>query len=159
METIRKVSVGDKFSNYTVIEPKNNETNRNKRIFKCSCSICGNEIELTLRQLIRKSSANYSCMVRLSTKKWGTPEYNSYRNMKTRCHDPKHRSFKWYGGKGIKISDRWLGCMGFENFLTDMGYKPTPKHQIDRIDSDKNYGPDNCKWSTHLEQQLNKKKL
>ena len=86
-------------------------------------------------------------------------EWSSYKNMRLRCYDPKHRAYKWYGGKGIKVCERWVKPpYGFLNMVKDLGEKPTQKHQIDRIDSDKDYGPENCVWSTHKENQQRKKK-
>lgn len=84
-----------------------------------------------------------------------TSEYYSWQAMKMRCYYKKHRNYKNYGGRGIVVCDRWLH--NFRAFLGDMGYKPTPKHTIDRIDTDGNYEPSNCKWSTQKEQQSNRR--
>lgn len=70
-------------------------------------------------------------------------EYNIYLTMKARCYNPKNEKYKDYGGRGIIICESWL--KSFWNFIADMGYKPFPKAQIDRIDNDGNYEPDNCK--------------
>jgi len=83
-----------------------------------------------------------------------TPEYRSWGNMKNRCFNPNEKRYSDYGGRGITVCDRWKNS--FENFLADMGLKPTPKHSLDRIDNDGDYQKDNCKWSTHVEQQNNR---
>lgn len=82
-------------------------------------------------------------------------EGNSYRAMKNRCYSVTYRYYKRYGGRGIKVCDRWLGKDGFSNFLKDMGEKPSSKHSLDRIDNDGNYEPSNCRWSTQKAQVNN----
>lgn len=85
--------------------------------------------------------------------KWvPTPEYVSWSAMKTRCSNPNQSCYKHYGGRGIKVCERWLV---FKNFLDDMGPKPTPRHTIDRIDTNGNYEPSNCRWITQAEQTRN----
>jgi len=73
--------------------------------------------------------------------------------MKYRCLAPTCKHYKNYGGRGIKVCDRWLNS--FENFLLDMGRKPSPKHSIDRIDVNGDYEPSNCRWATDGEQMRN----
>ena len=83
------------------------------------------------------------------------PTYSSYHAMRNRCYKPSFWAYHRYGGRGIKVCDRWLGKDGYANFVHDVGYRPTAKHSIDRIDSDKDYYPENCKWSTQIEQTNN----
>jgi hypothetical protein len=75
--------------------------------------------------------------------------------MKDRCLNPNFRQWARYGGRGIKVCDRWLDPRkGFQNFLDDMGERPAG-YTLDRIDNDGNYEPSNCKWSTRTQQQRN----
>ena len=69
------------------------------------------------------------------------PEYYSWVGMKTRCYNPNTIYYKNYGGRGIKVCDRWLNS--YENFLNDMGLKPSFEHSLDRINNDGNYNKDN----------------
>jgi len=73
--------------------------------------------------------------------------------MKTRCLNPKNRAWKYYGGRGITICERWLK---FENFFADMGERPEGM-SIERVDTDGNYEPDNCKWATVDEQAASRR--
>ncbi|KKL16673.1 hypothetical protein LCGC14_2493230 [marine sediment metagenome] len=72
-----------------------------------------------------------------------------------RCTNLKSKAYKYYGGRGITVCQRWLGSL--ELFKEDMGERPSPQHSIDRINNDGNYEPSNCKWSTRKEQQNNKR--
>jgi hypothetical protein len=84
-----------------------------------------------------------------------SPEWTSWRSMKRRCEDPKNNAFIYYGGRGIKVCDRW--AHSFENFLADMGKKPVPGYSLGRIDVNGNYEPGNCKWESPREQVRNRR--
>ena len=79
-------------------------------------------------------------------------EYVSWEGMMGRCYNPNHHNFKWYGGRGIVVCDRWHEA---GNFLEDMGERPSPEYTLGRIDNDKGYEPENCRWETITEQNRN----
>lgn len=84
-----------------------------------------------------------------------TVEYSAWSKMIRRCVDPKDAAFRNYGGRGIKVCKKWLNS--FENFLADMGPRPSAEHSIDRIDNDGNYEPGNCRWATRMQQNGNQR--
>jgi hypothetical protein len=79
-----------------------------------------------------------------------SPEYKTWLGMKARCYREKNKDYPNWGGKGIRVCDKWVN--NFMAFYTDMGPKPSPQHTIDRCDSSKNYSPDNCRWATFQQQ-------
>lgn len=93
------------------------------------------------------------------------PEFHVWRAMVYRCTDPSCHAWKNYGGRGIRVCDRWLGPDGFDNFFSDMGPRPEGKsesgralYSIDRHpDNDGDYTPDNCRWATPSEQNRNQR--
>lgn len=125
----------------------------------CKCE-CGRETSASARCLNSGNTRSCGCLRRdgliarrrthgLSRK---APEYVVWKGIRARCNNPKHQNYKQYGGRGIKMCERWDD---YSNFIFDMGPRPTPKHTIERKDNDSGYCPENCKWETRKVQARN----
>lgn len=141
---------GEQFGFYTVIEPKN--PIQLCGLWLCKCK-CGNERYVNKFNLIRGKAK--SCGCRINHGHVGTRTYNSWGAMKKRCLNPNSEVYHNYGGRGIKICQRWIDS--FYDFLADMGECPSKNHTLERIDTNGNYEPSNCKWDTYKAQGNNKR--
>lgn len=153
--------IGTKFTRWLVISRASNDA-VGKAQFLCRCD-CGAEKVLQGILLRRGVSKSCGCLkLEALSKRQKThghtangkpsPTFHSWAGMIARCTNPNNAHYKYYGGVGISVCDRWHS---FSNFLQDMGEKP-PRMSIDRIDVSGNYEPSNCRWATAKEQARNK---
>ena len=96
-----------------------------------------------------------SCRVRGKHRLSYTPEYRAWQTMRLRCLEPSNSAYPAYGGRGITVCDRWKDSP--QAFLDDMGPKPSPRHELDRIDNDHGYEPGNCRWATRSQNDRNRR--
>ncbi len=119
---------------------------------------CGQAKVVRLAHLRHGKIVSCGCVGHAPKEKHGLrhiPEYLIWKAMNERCTRVKCQSFKNYGGRGIKVCDRWRH--DFKSFYEDMGPRPSPNHSIDRKDNDGNYEPGNCRWATAVEQRHNRR--
>jgi len=136
---------------------------KNVKYANCICE-CGNKFESFLGHVKDGHTKSCGCRRISAAKKLFTTHghsigkklgstYKVWRSMKKRCEIPSDTAYSKYGAVGIKICKRWNK---FENFLKDMGERPSLNHSIDRINNNSNYTPQNCRWATTKEQSRNR---
>lgn len=161
MARVTLIDRGERFGRLSVIGRGTNSATGKAR-YSCVCD-CGNVTLVLVSNLLRGRTKSCGCIrIEMAIKtghnnkthgyRW-TITYSSWKSVIERCKKG-HKSSKFYFDRGIKVCDAWLK---FENFLADMGERPSKNHQLDRIDNDQSYHPLNCRWSTVKEQQRNRR--
>lgn len=148
-----QIQVGDKFGRLTVTGSERRFYNGRMRTFSLCVCECGAERSIVQSSLFRGLSKSCGCLSSDTSRethtthgKSSSPEYAAWYSMKKRCYgSDSNKRNKKYRDNQIAICQRWLES--WENFLQDMGSRPSPRHSVDRIDNLKGYEPANCRWA------------
>lgn len=163
MKTTSKNIIGQRFNRLTALR-RYGVDGKGQAKWVCRCA-CGNT-KIVVGVLLRDGRVqSCGCLVRDSNiarslthghtrNGRATSEFSTWKSMLERCYKLYAPQYKNYGRRGIRVCKRWEK---FENFILDMGKKPTAKHSLDRIDNNKHYTASNCRWATYAEQNRNKR--
>lgn len=161
---VTKINPGDRFGRLVAVSRAPNSPGGCVR-WHLSCD-CGGSTTSAASNLQRGKSRSCGCLMRelvaerrrthgRASGDRKTPEYNAWQAMIQRCENQNHAAWKNYGGRGIAVCERWRDS--FENFLSDIGERPSDEHSLDRIDNSRGYEPGNCRWATWSTQQRNRR--
>jgi hypothetical protein len=150
-EAARRLKIRARYGRWTVVGYAG------KSYWRCRCD-CGREADVLASNLRQNGSRSCGCLRDEMLRTHGMskhPLYKRWHAMLERCRNPKRNGYENYGGRGIKVCPEWND---FATFLADVGAPPSPRHSLDRVDTNGNYEPANVRWATWGEQARNKRR-
>ena len=154
--------IGARFGRLTPLEVVGRSKKLYVRIWRCHCD-CGKTVDVYEPSLLSGRTSSCGCLKRerllaanLTHGRSSSRLYRIWTNMKTRCSNPHSTQFKWYGGRGISFTSEWSAFEPFMNWALSHGYEDTL--ELDRIDTNGDYSPENCRFVTHKENCNNRRK-
>lgn len=154
------LQIGARFDRLTVVDQKSERDGKGtfRNLALCRCE-CGTEKWISVKLLCNGQTKSCGCLKVDSVKARSTkhrgvndPEYDIWGAMIQRCTNPKNKDWRHYGGRGVKVCERWRD---YRNFIADVGKRPAPNLSIDRIENNGDYEPGNVRWATRSEQSKN----
>lgn len=156
---------GQRFGRLVAIEPLKERSGNGYVVWRCKCD-CGKEVNVQSRYLTGGGTTSCGCYSKEvhadMLKKHGKSRsrlYRVYMTMKSRCENPNAHEYDNYGGRGVKICDEWQNYEAFSEWAKNNGYEEEQRGKctLDRIDTDGDYEPSNCRWVTMKIQQRNRR--
>lgn len=148
-----KDEIGNVYGKLIVVEFLGTRNQAARWLCRCECGKC---VDVRGAMLHYGSHKSCGCARYTANGLYHSAEHRSWTGMIQRCTNVRRPRYRDYGGRGIKVCQRWRDS--FLSFYEDMGPKPSPKHSLDRIDNDGNYEPGNCRWATNRQQTQNSRR-